>query len=192
LAIVDSDTFYVSFNRNGGTNVPGLGVVQDEDVVLYDTGTWSLFFDGSDCGLDLGESASIQNQKEIDALDVVNGVLYFSTLGGGSNGAVGGVAGPYDDADIYSWDSANCARVFDASANGLPGNADIDGLTVKGDTYYMSFNRNGGVSVPDPVGTVQDEAVVSYDTAIPAWSLHFSGSGLDLVNGQDVDGLHVP
>ena len=45
LYCVDDDTFYVSFNLNGGTVVDGL-TVQDEDVVLYDTGTWSLYFDG--------------------------------------------------------------------------------------------------------------------------------------------------
>jgi hypothetical protein len=114
--------------------------------------------------------------------------VHLSTIG---NTTMPGLGSP-DDADIYSWDGTSCARVFDASANGLPGNADIDGLTVKGGTYYMSFNRNGGVSVPAPVGTVQDEAVVAYDTASPAWSLHFSGAGLELVDGQDVDALHVP
>ena len=52
MAVVDNDTFYLSFNRNGGVNVSGLGSVQDEDVVLFDNGAWSLFFDGSTaCGL---------------------------------------------------------------------------------------------------------------------------------------------
>ena len=43
-----------------------------------------------------------------------------STIGGGNGNPVEGVAGPYDDADIYTWDGAGCGRLFDASANGLP------------------------------------------------------------------------
>jgi hypothetical protein len=42
FAVVDADTFYVSFNGNAGTNVPGLGVVGDEDVLLYEAAVESL------------------------------------------------------------------------------------------------------------------------------------------------------
>ncbi len=71
---------------------------------------------------------------------------------------------------------------------GLPGNADIDGLTVKGGTYYLSFNRDAGTAVPG-LGTVQDEEVVSFDGA--TWGPYFSG--LDLTaNGQDLDAVDVP
>ena len=45
------------------TAVPGLGNVQDEDVVYYDNGTWSVYFDGTARGL---TSASL----DIDAFDI--------------------------------------------------------------------------------------------------------------------------
>ena len=199
LHYVNENRFYVSFNRNGGTDVPGLGLVQDEDVVLYDAGTdtWTLYFDGSNtCGL------GTSNGQDIDALSVdeTTGMLYFSTIGGGNaaSNLVGGVSGPYDDADIYTWNGANCERVFDARSRGallLPGNADIDGLTVKDGVYYMSFNRNDGAggTVIEGFGTVGDEDVVSYDGTTWSWYVDFDGAVGPLTNnGQDIDAIHVP
>ncbi|MGB5603926.1 MAG: Ig-like domain-containing protein [Gammaproteobacteria bacterium] len=178
LYVVDADTFYVSFANNGGVTNGGL-TLQDEDIGLYDAGTWTLYYDGSATGL-----GGTGTGYDIDAISIAGGVLYFSTVG---NVNVGGL-GAGDDADIYSHDGTAYARVFDASANGLPGNADIDGLTVQGTTYYMSFNRNGGTAVPG-LGSVSDEAVVSFNGA--NWAVYFSGPGLT-TNGHDVDAVHVP
>lgn len=46
------------------TSVPGLGVVQDEDVVRLADGQWSLYFDGTHLGLDSSRSL------DVDAFDV--------------------------------------------------------------------------------------------------------------------------
>lgn len=184
---INGANIYVSFAA-ASTNVTGIGPVPDEDVVVWNGSTWNTYFDGSVCGLDAS------NGQDIDAVSVSGGTLYFSTRGGGNGNPVGGVTGPYDDADVYAWSggtggSANCSRALDGSAAGLPGNADIDGLTVIGGTYYISFDRNGGTNVPG-VGVVQDESVVSYDGA--NWALVFTGSGqLDGTNSQDVDAIHV-
>jgi VCBS repeat-containing protein len=182
---IDGNTIYVSF-ADASTTVPGVGAVQDEDVVAYDTvaGTWSLFFDGTAQGL-------TNNGHDLDAISVVGGVLYFSTVG---NANVGGL-GAADDGDIYSWNGATFARVFDASAAGLATNpanaADIDALTVvDADTFYISFIANVGTTVPT-LGVVQDESVVLYDAG--NWSMYFSGAGqLDANNIQDVDAMQVP
>jgi hypothetical protein len=190
---VNGNTVYVSFAA-ANTAVPGLGGIPDEDVVAYDTvgGTWSTYFDGSTCGLDAS------NAGDIDAVSVSGGTLYFSTAG---NVAVTGVGGTqFDDADVYTWNGgASCGRALNARGQGqdigLPGNADIDGLTVSGTTYYMSFRRSGGTNVPGGVGTVQDESVVSYtgNGGTGSWALIFSGAGqLDGSNAQNVDAIHVP
>ena len=50
LVRVDATHFYLSFG--GDTSLPGLGAVQDEDVVYYNGGTWSVYFDGTAHGLD--------------------------------------------------------------------------------------------------------------------------------------------
>ena len=45
------------------TVLPDVGAVQDEDVVLYDAGTWSLYFDGTGQGLTAGG-------HDLDAINV--------------------------------------------------------------------------------------------------------------------------
>jgi len=177
--------YYLSFNRNGGTNVPGLGSVEDEDIVTYNPTDfqWELF----SAGIDLCDGLDASNGHDIDAFDVVNGVIYFSTEG---DAPIAGLAGPFDDADIYSVDAAGCSRIFDASVEGLPGNANIDGLTaVDGDTFYMSFDQDD-VSIP-VLGPVQDEDVVLFDAGV--WSLHFDGTaqGLGNANNQDLNAVDI-
>ncbi len=112
--------------------------------------------------------------------------LYFSTLG---NTAVPGVAAPFDDADIYSWNGTAFARLFDASVAGLPNAADVDGLfVVDADTFYMSFTAP--VNPPGPLATVDDSDIVLYDAGV--WSLYFDGSDVGLTtNGEDVNAFEL-
>jgi FtsP/CotA-like multicopper oxidase with cupredoxin domain len=120
--------------------------------------------------------------------------LYFSTT---TNFEVPTTSGPWDDADIYSWNGSGFSRVFNARVSGggasnLPVNADVNALkVVDNNTFYMSFARNGGTSVPAPVGTADDEDVVLYDGG--NWSLYFDGglAGLDFGNGGDVDAFEI-
>ena len=178
FSVSGPNTFYLSFS-NSEISIPGLGRVFDQDVVKYDDGAWSLYFSGATCGLD------IDDKGDIDAIDVVDGVLYFSTVG---NLSVSGLPGA-DDADIYTWaeGATSCARQFDASEHGLPPNADVDALVVLEGNYYVSFNRNKGTSVPNGVGLTADEAIVVYEPASQAWALFFDGNGLNLADGQDID-----
>ncbi len=197
LVYVDDTSFYISFNRDAGTTLPGFAdVFQDEDVLFYDGTTWSIFFDGSEETGGTGDNMGASAGQDIDAFDIVDGVLYFSTIGGGDANFIPGVAGPYDDADIYTWDGTTFGRFFDARTPGdnkLPANADIDGLSILDAThFYVSFNRNGGTDVAG-IGTVQDEDVLFYDGTTGTWSLFFDGSadGMDVSNGQDIDAVHV-
>jgi hypothetical protein len=113
-------------------------------------------------------------------------LLYFSTSG--SFDVVGDGQG--DDADIYSWNGVGFARVFDGSAAGLPGSADIDALVVAdAATFYVSFIAD--TAVPG-VGTVQDVDVVRYDVGTGTWSLFFDGSDVALSAGvEDVDAFDI-
>ena len=58
---VDATHFYLSYSPTG-TSVSGLGTVQDEDVVYYNSGAWSMYFDGTAHGL-------TDNALDIDAFD---------------------------------------------------------------------------------------------------------------------------
>ena len=178
---VDETHFYLSFT--GQVNVPGLGNVQDEDVVYYNGTSWSLFFDGSAHGL------GGNNSLDLDAISVAGSTLYFSTLG---NANPPGVAGSADDADIYSWNGTGYSRVIDASAvpYSLPGNANVDGFVrIDATHFYLSFSATS-TTVP-VLGTVQDEDVLYYNAG--TWSVYFDGTahGLGASGNLDVDAFDL-
>ena len=60
LKFLDATHFYLSFSPTSTTLV-GAGNVQDEDVVAFNDGRWSLYFDGSVHGL---------GNADIDAFDL--------------------------------------------------------------------------------------------------------------------------
>lgn len=117
-------------------------------------------------------------------------VFYISTLG---NVNPPGPNNTFRDEDIIAIDpnGPSMSMFFDGSANGLPGNADIDAFhVVDGDTILMSFNRNAGVTLP--TGAIaQDEDVVKFDAG--EWSIIFVGAewGLGDTNGEDIDALYM-
>ncbi len=174
---VDATHFYMSFS--GGVTVPGIaGTVADEDVVYYNSGTWSLFFDGSVNGL---------GGTDLDAINISGGTLYFSTDDADNPPGAGGAG---DDADIYTWNGGSSyTRVFDASTVGFAGGADVDGFVrVDATHFYLSFRDDAAVPV---IGTVQDEDVV-YNNA-GTWSVYFDGTTLGLTGGNlDVDAFDLP
>ncbi|MDY7542385.1 multicopper oxidase domain-containing protein [Cryobacterium sp. 5B3] len=178
---VSPTQFYVSFTDQ--VTVPGIGIVQDEDVVFFNGTSWSLYFTGSAHGL------GGNNSLDIDAISVVGSTLYFSTLGNSNPPGVGGTA---DDADVYSWNGTAFSRVIDASAApySLPAAANVDGFVRVDDThFYLSFSADT-TTVP-VLGAVQDEDVIYYNAG--TWSVYFDGTahGLTAAN-QDLDAFDVP
>ncbi|MEZ4866175.1 MAG: IPT/TIG domain-containing protein [Caldilineaceae bacterium] len=176
LVMVDATHFYLSF-AGATTTLAGLGDIQDEDVVYYDNGVWSVYFDGTAQGL-------TANAQDLDAIKIAGNILYFSTAG---NGSVPGVAAPFDDADIYAYDftTNSFSRVFDASVAGLPNNANVDGLSwIDANQFYLSFSA-ANTSVPG-LGSVEDEDIVQYGNGL--WSVYFDGTALGLTdNPQNLD-----
>jgi hypothetical protein len=177
LVVIDATHYYLSFAAD--TTLPGIGAVQDEDIVFYNAGTWSVAFNMTTAGL---TAANL----DIDAFDIVGTTLYFSTVGNTNPPSVTGTA---DDADVYSWNGTSFARVWDATVNGVPGTANVDGLSVVDPThFYLSFADNTTLSGP---GAVQDEDVVYRNGT--TWLLWFDGTGKGLTaNNQDLDAIDVP
>jgi len=105
--------------------------------------------------------------------------VYFSTA---TNTAVPGVAGPNDNADIYVRNpDGSYTRLFDATAFGVPGAANVDAFVYNGPSdIYLSFTDT--VNLPGLAG-VQDEDIVSWNGT--AWSLYFDGSDAGLGDGGD-------
>ena len=171
---VDATHFYASFADN--VTLPGVGAVQDEDVVYWNGTTWSLFFDGTSRGL--GNSG-----QDVDAISVVSGTLYFST---GLSTSPTGPTGPADDSDVYSWSGSAVARVWSATANGLPATANVDGL-IWTDATHLDLSFSADTTAPT-VGAVQDEDVVQFDAG--TWSVFFDGTAHGMTSvGQDLDAI---
>jgi hypothetical protein len=185
LDMVDATHFYVSFS--GDTTLPGIGAIQDEDVVYYNAGTWSVYFDGTAFGLTAGN-------LDIDAFSIAGGTLYFSTLGNTNPPTLAGcpaVGGTADDADIYSWSGTCYTRVLDVTVAPyyLPSGANVDGyVRLDATHFYLSFAAD--VTVPG-IGAVQDEDVVFFDGL--KWVVYFDGTAKGLTaNNQDIDAFDIP
>jgi hypothetical protein len=117
----------------------------------------------------------------------VSTAFQFSTLGATDPP---GVTIPADDADVYGWDGTRFSRVLDASAVGVPTvvTANVDGLSIEGGVYYVSFTTDG-VTIGGT--TYQEEDILAYSPAT-GWSLYFDGTaaGLTAAN-QDIDDFDV-
>ena len=109
--------------------------------------------------------------------------VYLSTKKAGS---VDGLN--YADEDVLKYDGTTCewSLVFDGTAAGLPGTANIDALAVDGSDLYLSFVA--AVNVPGISGNVDDSDVVKYSGGV--FSLYFDGSAFGLAtDAEDVDAI---
>ncbi len=178
LSVVGPGHFFVSFA--GNVVLPGLGKVQDEDVVELSDGVWRIFFDGTALGLTSGGA-------DLDAISVRGDTLYFSTRG---KVTVPGVYGTPDDADVYSWNGIFFAREWQAAAHGVPSAANLDGLVWSDPTSLAVSFATRNVRLPG-LGKVQDEDVVAFVGS--SWSMVFDGGahGLDASDGLDIDAFDL-
>jgi hypothetical protein len=159
----------ILLSTRGNASVPGLSGLGDEDILAFipDTlgpttsGTWTLYFDGSDVGL--ADSAN----ENVDALDVSpDGAIYLSTLGAFS---VSGVSG--DDEDVFMCTPTSLGSVtactyssvlyFDGSTWGLS-SADVDGFSLPLTSLPTATPSN----TPTATGTPTDTATPT-DTPTP-------------------------
>lgn len=180
------------------TSVPGVGTVENEDIVTYNTGTgvWSLYFDGSDVGL---------TSFAIDALAVLpSGQLLISVdLDGTLAGLTGGPSGTsVDDSDIIQFTPSSLGTTtagtwtfyFDGSDVGLTTTGeDIDALAISA-TGQLVISTIDPPSVTGLTG-LADEDLIAFtpgtlgSVTSGTWSYYFDGSDVDLAtnNNEDVD-----
>ncbi len=186
--------YYMSFDTT--TTVPGLGSVADEDVVTYDpaTGTWAMYFDGSDVGL---------GGTDVNALHVLSDgalVLSFDSTTFSVPGLVGGPSGnTVEDRDLvlFSFTSSGATTsgsfqfVFDGSDVGLATSSeDIDGV-YEFPGGGLAISTIGNPSVPGVSAADEDVLLFSatqYGSAtIGTWSLYFDGSDVGFSNSSSED-----
>jgi IPT/TIG domain-containing protein len=189
FALLDADSLLLSFSAP--LTIPGLGLVDDSDIVRFDagslgtttSGTFKRYFDGSDVGL-------TTDAEDVDAIErLANGRLLISTTG---KATVGALVGRDEDllrfrpASLGGSTSGSWTMYFDGSDVGL-GTAvgeDVDAASVAGGKIYLS--TVGHFGVPGRSGANEDIFSCTYTslgaTTACSWSaaLAFDGSAFGL------------
>lgn len=185
------EVIYMSSTTNG--NAGGVAF-NDEDVVAYNTstGTWSLYFDGSDVGI----------TTDISAFTLLpDGSILMSFDSTTTAGAAGTVA----DADVVQFfptslgsnTAGTFAMYFDGSDVGLTTTSeDIDAISVLADGRII-LSTVGNISVPGVSGL--DEDLVAFTPSSlgantsGTWAYYFDGSvvGLNTSSSEDVNGVWI-
>jgi len=189
--------FYLSFLAN--TSVPGVGTVADEDVVSYSpsTGTWALYFDGSDMGVGGGDVDALHVRSDGNLLLSFNNAISVPGLLGGPDGE------DIDDSDIvlFTFTSSGASTTgtfsfyFDGSDVGLTTNGeDIDGLAEL--SGGLAFTTSGTVSVSGQRKRRDEDVLLFFDsqlgsTTAGTFQWHFDGSdvGFATSSGEDLGAL---
>jgi subtilisin family serine protease len=186
-------TVLMAFNT--ATSVPGVGTVENEDIVAYDAGsdTWSLYFDGSDVGL---------SGFAIDAFDVLgDGTLIFSFTAAGTIGSVSS-----DDSDLLRFTPTSLggttagtwSMYFDGSDVGLSTNGeDVDAASVLSDGRIL-ISTTDAPTVSGLSGLADEDLIAFTPTSLGSttagtWAYYFDGSdvGLATSSNEDVDAAAV-
>ncbi len=123
----------LALSTTGNPGVTGLTGLADEDILRFagtfgaaTSGTWSLYFDGSDVGL------STNNNEDLDAIAYASPTdTLFSTVGAYSGGGGSG-----DGTDVSSFrgtygstTSGTASLLLDLSALGIATSANVDGVS---------------------------------------------------------------
>jgi len=199
FSFLDGDSILMSFTAN--VTVNGI-TATPQDVLRFDvtsfgsttTGIWSLYFDGSDVGLDSSAEA-------IDSLTLLgDGRLLISTIG---NPSITGLSGAADE-DVIAFTpttlgtntSGSWAIYFDGSDFGLAdsNNEDIDALDVtRNGNIYLStlgdFAVNGLSGADEDVFVCVPSSIGSVTACNYSPTLYFDGSTWGL-SGNDVDAFN--
>ena len=112
------ETFYLSFDIT--ITLPGVGVVADEDIIVFENGTFVSVIKGSDL--------SIPAAADIDALYFDNNILYFSLdITADINGSIG------DGNDLWALDMGT-SNVLLIGESGIDARADLVSLDYPRDS----------------------------------------------------------
>ncbi len=182
------DSLY--FSLNSLTTFENGVVADNVDIVHFDGSDFSIFFDGSDVGLDV---------QTINAMTVLNSDEILLSFTGSTR--LDGVDGNLDDSDIVKFTatrfgedtSGTFSRYFDASDVGLTtSEEDIDAIAVL-DNGNLLISTKGEFDVQGVEGNEEDllefEPDSLGDDTAGTWSLYFDGSDLDGLAEIDIFGV---
>jgi hypothetical protein len=140
-------------------DLPGGVTADPEDVVLYDGGSYSVFFDGSLAGVPSGADVDSITSEIPDLV-----ISFDTTVELGAN--------IYDDEDLVRYTGGVFSLLFDGSAHGLAPSVDLDGAHVLPTNGHLvlSFDTSGTVGGLN----FDDEDALEYDGN--AWEILYDGS----------------
>jgi hypothetical protein len=184
---------YMSFDRP--VTVPGLGKVDDSDVVLYTTNllgsSWTMILDGSEIGL-------TTDGEDIDGIALHysgNGSLLLSTSG--NYDLVGTSNTPYagNDEDVLVWNKAQNAISHFLSGNGffgIPAAAELhnlDSIWVNGGEEYVFLGMQNAATVGGVAAANSDVVAWRYFNNGHTWELLWdaSANGFPKIDAVDVN-----
>lgn len=151
----------------------GSASFEERDIIYYEASSFSLHLSGSDLGIPDGVN--------IDAFGFSEGAILFSvdiptTLDGEA----------YTELDLILYDGSSFSKVLDGVAVGIPNGARIDAGTVLSDGS-MVFS----LDIPVTLGGTSFKAndLIKYDGS--SFDLYFSGSGNEIPEGANIDGVWV-
>ena len=197
FSVVDADTILMAFSAN--ITVNGLAITP-QDVVRFDgtslgsvtSGTFSMYLDGSDVGLD-------STAEKIDSVSLLSdGRVLISTTG---NPSVPGLAGKDEDVLAFTATSlgditsGSWAMYFDGSDVGLGDSSgeDLDALDVVGGKVYLStadnFLVNGAAGADEDVFVCEPTSLGDLTACNYSPTLYFDGSTWGL-SANDVDAFN--
>jgi len=194
--LLDANT--ILFTLGEATNLPGIGLVDDHDIVRFDrislgentSGTFSLYFDGEDVGLD-------KRSENINAIEVLpDERIVLSTSGLAS---VPGVKATNEDLLIFtpttlgSNTSGTWALYFDGSDVGMRGLTNGLAIGLNGDIFLSVYSSTvlGGVTIENEDVFVCRPIELGDNTScyfLP--ELYFDGSIWNL-QLDDLDGIAI-
>jgi len=181
---------YASSSTNGNAGF----AYRDEDILEYDTGTgtWSMYFDGSDVGVTSDVNAFV-------LLSDGSVLMSFNTT------TTAGAAGSVDDSDIVKFiptstgttTAGSFEMFFDGSDVGLTSNGeDIDAMAVSTDGKIV-ISTIGSFSVTGVSGADEDMIIFTASafgsTTGGSFAMFFDGSDVALNNSsnEDVWGAYI-
>src|SRR6266508_6538832 len=197
FSIVDADTILMAFSS--AVTVNGLAVTP-QVIVRFDAtslgnntaGTFSMYLDGSDVGLDT-------TAEKIDSVSLLpDGRALISTTG---NPSVPGVSGKDEDvlaftpSSLGDVTSGSWAMYFDGSDVGLAETSgeDIDALDIAGGKIYLStadnFSVSGLAGADEDVFVCQPTSLGDVTACNYSSLLYFDGSTWGLAT-NDVDAFN--
>ncbi len=188
-----AEFYYLTFTSS--TSIPGVGSVQDEDIVTFDssTGTWALYFDGSDVGIATGDVDAIHIRSNGTILMSLDRDLSVPDITGGPDGT------NVDESDVILFTPSSTGAdtagsfsfYFDGSDMGLESKSeDVDAVHEFADGS-LGISTRGSFKPGAGVPNGSDEDIHRFTGTFGAdtsgqFTMLFDGSDV----GFDADGNH--